>query len=284
MLPSLLLSVTLGIVAVFGQNATHPRRCAAEPSRSAMALAEQQFHERRDVSTGLHVQAIPLAQISVDVHWHVIRENDTEVAGNLPDYSVNASIDIMNYYFKDAAIHWNLVNVSRVTNKDWFINTSPNSTHEFEMKQALRQGTNKVLNIYSVENYYNTAFGWATFPFELAINPLWMDGVVIRHSTATFAGKNHESRGATLVHEVGHWCGLYHVFQDGCSGPGDYVEDTPPQEAQYECFVPRPSTCIPGAWDPLFNIMDYTSDCCQRQFTPGQFQRMREQLEHYRGL
>ncbi len=90
---------------------------------------------------------------------------------------------------------------------------------------------------------------------------------------------------------------------NSCDEPGDYVDDTPPQEAQYECIFPRFS-CVKDQWDPLCklpfidnlerhhayhnvlpdNIMDYTSDYCQSQFTPGQNQRMREQLKMYRDI
>ncbi|KAG9225708.1 hypothetical protein CCMSSC00406_0007565 [Pleurotus cornucopiae] len=282
MLLSLFVALACTAVATFAQGAEHnPKKCSANADESAIAAAEKHFQANRVPSSSLQARGAH-KEAALNVYWHVVRLNETEEGGDTNPLFINTSIDIMNYHFKDAGIRWNLVNVSRTTNEVWFRNVSGNSTGEFEMKQALKKGGKADLNVYSVDNTYETAFGWATFPYEYPLNPEWMDGVVVRHTTlpGDFEGKH---RGKTLLHEAGHWCGLYHVFMNSCDEPGDYVDDTPPQEAQYECIFPR-SSCIKGQWDPLYNIMDYTSDYCQSQFTPGQNQRMREQLKMYRDI
>lgn len=91
--------------------------------------------------------------------------------------------------------------------------------------------------------------------------------------------------GRTLTHEVGHYLGLYHTFQDGCgtascTTTGDRICDTNPQQSpNFDCPASATSCSTP---DPLANYMNYTDDVCMNQFTQQQARRMRCTIEHYR--
>ncbi len=130
---------------------------------------------------------------------------------------------------------------------------------------------NKYLNIW-VGNLAGGNVGYSS-PIG---GPKDRDGVAIRSDAFGFNSSAAFGGGKTLVHEVGHWLGLRHIWGDAACGD-DQVDDTPKQRsANRGCPSGIKITCDNAPYGDMYNnFMDQVNDDCMLMFTKGQMARMR---------
>ena len=250
------------------------RRCATkdhdEKEREQVTQENSRF-KKALAASGQEVERAP-GSVTVPVYFHVIRSGSG--AGDVTNAEINAQIDVLNDAYSgqvgggaNTPFRFTLVGVDRTNNEAWYT-MGYGSQEEKAAKAALRKGGAETLNIYTA-NLGGGLLGWATFPSDYRKHPS-QDGVVILNESVPGGSAVPYNLGDTATHEVGHWVGLYHTFQGGCSKRNDQVADTAPEQSPaFGCPSAR-DTCNAAGLDPIENFMDYTDDACMFEFTAGQ--------------
>ena len=252
------------------------------------------------------------AVITIPVVVHVFHNGeDIGVAPNITDAQIESQITVLNQDFRrelntpgyntnavgaDVEIEFCLAQqtpdgcptngIDRIDiGQDGFIETSESDA--YNKVNALKPSTiwnpSLYLNIWTVALKGGSGLlGYAQFPDG---NPN-TDGVVIdykyfgsiNHDDGTFILNAPYNEGRTTTHEVGHYLGLYHTFEGGCSGEvstsGDFCADTPAVAEANELCPENVDSCPTGDPDMVENYMDYTQDSCMNIFTQDQKTRM----------
>ena len=181
---------------------------------------------------------------TIDTYFHVVSDTASSTSSSpnyVTDAMVTAQFNTIAVAYTNASIGYRYLGVTRTINSTWASNGDDQA-----MKAALRQGTYSSLNVYFQSELQSAPgtpgvpagsvlLGYCSLP-SAGITPqtprsaYTVDGCNILSSTMPGGTFQQYNAGGTAVHEIGHWNGLLHPFQDNtCSlfDYGDYIADTP---------------------------------------------------------
>jgi hypothetical protein len=295
-------------------NAQTPFNCFSHDVYTKQLLEDPQFKKNQE-QLEIETQAFLLNQNKfkpsaatyiIPVVFHVVY---TSPAGNISTAQIQDQINILNKEFNRLQADTALTPTAfkpfaapfsvefRLATKDPNGNCSNGinrvystltncSFNENDVKSVSYWPSNKYLNIWITQTmHYSGSFtcdggGYAQFPGGSAFT----DGINIRGDLISNIGTAATNslwgnfKGRYLIHELGHWFNLRHIWGDATCG-NDLVADTPPAVFSNNGCPAFPrnanNSCGSGPSGEMFtNYMDYTDGPCLNMFTAGQVARM----------
>ena len=207
------------------------------------------------------------------------------IEGLVSTEDIEAQTAVLNNVYNEFGYSFYINSIDSAVNAGWYYATD---SHKYETDpwdnddQFLAMTQAMTVDVLNSINYFWTG---ASMTAGLGVYPWSFSEDDPRHgiycANYTIPGGSYPyTEGYTGVHEVGHYFGLYHTFENGCSNPGDSVDDTPYQSNANTGCPSAPYSC--GSNDDVGNYMDYMDDVCMTHFTTGQQDRIQWALETYR--
>ncbi|KAL7949974.1 hypothetical protein V8C42DRAFT_309119 [Trichoderma barbatum] len=219
---------------------------------------------------------------TVPVYFNVLFDKATG-EGGYPDSVIYQQIDVLNQHLDPIDLQFHLHSAQRIPVEGNYLHSWENPAVKQDLATQFGVLDPQVLNIFTLGSTPRNESYKSSFPQNYESDPRG-DVILIDFGHLPGGQYREYNTGKVLVKAVGHWLGLYSTYEGGCSGNGDYVDDTP-AEASPAQGCPRGRDTCPGAgMDPIDNLMDSTTDACRVRFTNGQYSRIRQQLYTYRNI
>lgn len=252
--------------------------------------------------------AQPLPYV-VPVVVHIVHNGGAE---NIPDAQVVAAIEHLNQAFAAEGYYAGLgatVNTqiqfcmaertpegqatTGITRTQSPLTDMVKETHDIAVKDLSRWEPTHYVNIWVVGEISSQSSGPGVtgYAYLPTAHGLPQDGMVCE---ARYFGVSPE-KDAVLIHEMGHYFGLYHTFQGGCGNNdctinGDRICDTPPDVATHTVCEYNSCTTDVASGSPFASdvndftgdFMDYSPFACYHFYTADQALRMQYVVENVR--
>ncbi|KAL9042293.1 MAG: hypothetical protein Q9214_003827 [Letrouitia sp. 1 TL-2023] len=211
----------------------------------------------RAMAANPSTQAAAAASINVKTYFHVVTTRAKQ--GSVTQTELNNQLSVLNKSYGPSGISFTLISSDFTVNDQW-----ATGNYDSQMKPALRKGTYADLNVYFLSDLGGGLLGICNFPTNAppGSSAFNQDGCDVLAQSVPGGTAAPYNLGGTATHEIGHWFGLFHVFQgSACSGSGDSVSDTPIQKTSTSgCPANKDSCPNQAGLDNIHNYMDYSDD------------------------